>query len=52
MVNHHGGLNGGHYTAFATHKGKWYKFDDRDVTEVEAEKVVSCAAYLLFYERM
>jgi ubiquitin C-terminal hydrolase len=36
VSNHMGGLNSGHYTAYARHRGqrKWYYFDDRNVTEV------------------
>ncbi len=52
VVNHHGSLNAGHYTAFGNFKDKWYKFDDRNVNEVKAEEIVTSAAYLLFYERI
>lgn len=51
VVNHHGGLSGGHYTAFCRWQDRWYKLDDSDVAEVAPEKVVTSAAYLLFYER-
>ncbi len=51
-MNHHGSLNGGHYTAFGSHEDKWYKFDDRDVSPVDPDKIVTNAAYLLFYERI
>ena len=36
VSNHMGGLNSGHYTAYARHRGKrkWYYFDDSSVREV------------------
>lgn len=36
VVNHSGGLGGGHYTAFAKHDatGTWHHFDDGWVREV------------------
>lgn len=52
VVNHHGSLGGGHYTAYARHGDQWYLFDDSRVEEVATEKIVSSAAYLLFYERL
>lgn len=49
VVQHFGGLNGGHYTALAKNMGKWYDFNDESVSY--AEKVVNSSAYLLFYKR-
>lgn len=51
--NHYGGLGGGHYTAYVKNfmDGKWYYFDDSRVSETEAERAISGAAYLLFYRR-
>lgn len=51
--NHFGRLGGGHYTAHAKNfvDGKWYYFDDTSCTGENPEKVVSDAAYLLFYRR-
>ncbi|PWW77439.1 UCH-domain-containing protein [Tuber magnatum] len=51
--NHYGGLGGGHYTAFAKSwiDGKWYHYDDSSVREVSEQKVITPAAYLLFYRR-
>merc|ERR1712137_150288 len=35
VVNHGGGLTGGHYTATCRHpNGRWYGFNDRIVTDV------------------
>ncbi|CAZ84994.1 unnamed protein product [Tuber melanosporum] len=51
--NHYGGLGGGHYTACAKSwiDGKWYHYDDSSVKEVGEQKVITSAAYLLFYRR-
>ena len=48
---------GGHYTAYArpSHKiaereHEWYHFNDSSVSKIDASKVVSEKAYLLFYQ--
>jgi len=53
VSNHYGSLGGGHYTAYAknSRNGKWYKFDDSSVSEVEESRVVTPSAYVLFYRR-
>lgn len=53
VSNHYGSLGGGHYTAYALNKGsgKWYKFDDSYVTEIDSAQVISSNAYVLFYQR-
>lgn len=53
IVNHRGALGGGHYTAYVKHAvdGQWYTFDDERVRIIEEDKVVTSAAYLLFYIR-
>ncbi|KAK0674297.1 putative ubiquitin carboxyl-terminal hydrolase 12 [Cercophora samala] len=52
--DHWGGLGGGHYTAYAKsfNDGAWYEYNDTSVTKCsDPKKVVSSAAYLLFYRR-
>ena len=53
VVNHYGGLGGGHYTAYAKNKfdGKWYDFNDSRVSPASDREIVSAAAYVLFYKR-
>jgi ubiquitin carboxyl-terminal hydrolase 4/11/15 len=53
VVNHSGGLGGGHYTAFAQNHldQKWYHFNDRSTRQVPESDVVSRSAYVLFYIR-
>ncbi|XP_064415015.1 ubiquitin carboxyl-terminal hydrolase 11 [Latimeria chalumnae] len=53
VSNHYGGLRDGHYTSFARNKdnGQWYYFDDNSVSYATEERVVSSAAYVLFYQR-
>lgn len=54
VANHMGGLSSGHYTANARCDvaGKWYTFDDSNVSKVrDSKNVVSPSAYVLFYRR-
>ena len=39
IINHFGGISGGHYTAFCRNQlnNKWYDFDDSDVTEISKD---------------
>jgi len=51
VVNHHGSMGGGHYTAFAWDVGFncWIEYDDNVTTRVEEAVVKQSEAYLLFY---
>ena len=51
VSNHFGSLEGGHYTAYCSSDvlKKWYKFDDQDVSVMDAADVVTPAAYILFF---
>lgn len=54
VVEHHGGIGGGHYTAFrriieANERCRWLHCSDGSVSEVSLEEVLSAQAYLLFY---
>ncbi|XP_068188940.1 ubiquitin carboxyl-terminal hydrolase 11 isoform X2 [Antennarius striatus] len=53
VSNHYGGLRDGHYTSYARNKdnGQWYDFDDSKVTYAREDKIVTNAAYVLFYQR-
>ncbi len=58
VVNHYGGLFGGHYTActnvavtLGESPGVWRAFDDDDVSVVPEGAVVSKNAYILCYVR-
>ena len=55
VVNHTGGISGGHYTSFCKlDDGKWLYFDDDRVFQVTGdieEEVVTKKAYILFYKR-
>uniref|UniRef100_A0A1A9WJT6 Ubiquitin carboxyl-terminal hydrolase n=1 Tax=Glossina brevipalpis TaxID=37001 RepID=A0A1A9WJT6_9MUSC len=54
VSNHYGFMESGHYTAFCKSDAldHWYKFDDQMVTPLDSSKVVSSAAYILFYTRL
>ncbi|KAK7919702.1 hypothetical protein WMY93_010986 [Mugilogobius chulae] len=53
VCNHHGTMQGGHYTAHCKNSidGQWYCFDDSDVHPISEEDVCKQTAYILFYQR-
>mmetsp|Transcript_18066 Transcript_18066/g.23320 ORF Transcript_18066/g.23320 Transcript_18066/m.23320 type:complete len:550 (-) Transcript_18066:150-1799(-) len=56
VSNHHGGLGGGHYTAYAKSRldeESWYGFNDSRTTPISERTLKSnqSSAYLLFYNR-
>ncbi|KAM6111192.1 LOW QUALITY PROTEIN: ubiquitin carboxyl-terminal hydrolase 43 [Pterocles gutturalis] len=53
VCNHHGGMQGGHYTAYCCNAldGRWYSFDDSRVQGVPEAEVSTRSAYILFYQR-
>uniref|UniRef100_A0A673BUD6 ubiquitinyl hydrolase 1 n=1 Tax=Sphaeramia orbicularis TaxID=375764 RepID=A0A673BUD6_9TELE len=53
VCNHHGTMQGGHYTAHCKNSidGQWYCFDDSDVHPISEDEVCKQTAYILFYQR-
>ncbi|XP_036734140.2 ubiquitin carboxyl-terminal hydrolase 4 isoform X2 [Manis pentadactyla] len=53
VSNHYGAMGVGHYTTHAKNKlnGKWYYFDDSNVSLASEDQIVTKAAYVLFYQR-
>ncbi|XP_066432507.1 ubiquitin carboxyl-terminal hydrolase 31 isoform X1 [Eleutherodactylus coqui] len=53
VCNHHGTMQGGHYTAYCKNSvdGLWYCFDDSDVQPLAEDEVCKPTAYILFYQR-
>ncbi|KAF4092667.1 hypothetical protein AMELA_G00023770 [Ameiurus melas] len=53
VCNHHGGMHGGHYTAYCRNSvdGQWYGYDDSSVEPVPEGEVCTREAYILFYQR-
>lgn len=53
VSNHYGSLSGGHYTAYAKNKERWFSFNDSSVSSVSESQVTSrsSGAYILFYRR-
>ncbi|XP_038675595.1 ubiquitin carboxyl-terminal hydrolase 31 [Scyliorhinus canicula] len=53
VCNHHGTMQGGHYTAYCKNSvdGLWYCFDDSDVQQLMEDDVCKPSAYILFYQR-
>ncbi|KAL3642785.1 hypothetical protein CASFOL_013600 [Castilleja foliolosa] len=53
VINHYGGMGGGHYTAFVKHRhDTWYRFNDKHVASVTEEQIKTKSAYVLFYKRI
>ena len=53
-VHHVGTMNGGHYVSTCRVEGdsdNWYQFNDRTVTPIDEEQIVSPTGYILFYKR-
>ncbi|KAF7667699.1 hypothetical protein LDENG_00049110 [Lucifuga dentata] len=53
VCNHHGTMQGGHYTAHCKNSidGQWYCFDDSDVHAITEDEVCKQTGYILFYQR-
>ncbi|KAM4691704.1 ubiquitin carboxyl-terminal hydrolase 43 [Rhinophrynus dorsalis] len=53
VCNHHGSLQGGHYTAYCRNSldARWYSYDDSNVEHVVEDEVCTRGAYLLFYQK-
>jgi ubiquitin carboxyl-terminal hydrolase 8 len=53
ICNHSGGVMGGHYTSYVKNaNGKWYHFNDANVSEVGLiYSIISPKAYVLFYRK-
>jgi len=53
VCNHSGSVLGGHYTAFVKNaNGKWYHFNDTNITEVtDVQQIISPKAYCFFYRK-
>ncbi|BES88324.1 unnamed protein product [Nesidiocoris tenuis] len=51
VVNHYGGMGGGHYTANCKNANleSWFNFDDNLVSPITSDRAVTSAAYVLFY---
>lgn len=61
VINHHGNVGGGHYTANAVvvppsatslELGEWFNFNDSIVSKATEEDLDTQAAYVLFYRRI
>jgi len=52
FVNHHGSLNGGHYTAdcVCINDDSWFHFDDSNVSKYNGNNINISSAYILMYE--
>ncbi|KAG5832898.1 hypothetical protein ANANG_G00296080 [Anguilla anguilla] len=53
VCNHHGGMHGGHYTAYCRNSvdGQWYCYDDSNVDLLPEGEICTRGAYILFYQK-
>ena len=52
ICNHSGGVLGGHYWAYVKNaNGKWYNFNDTQVSEINQNSLITEKAYCLFYRK-
>ena len=52
VVNHSGGLGGGHYTSYIRKNEKWYYISDSYYKESSLKSALGADAYLVFYEKL
>lgn len=50
-VCHEGSYSSGHYTAYTSNNGVWYRYDDSRVTKELPDNISFAKAYILFYHR-
>ena len=56
VITHQGSAEAGHYTTYAlvttigNQSKRWYMFSDQQVKECSISSVLSCQAFMLFYE--
>jgi ubiquitin carboxyl-terminal hydrolase 22/27/51 len=51
VVNHHGSVNSGHYSAFINENGQWFSCNDHIISVIDSAVVISNDAYLLVYSK-
>ncbi len=51
VCNHIGSVTNGHYFSYIRYNQRWYIFNDEEVMEIGSKRIVSNAAYCLFYKR-
>lgn len=52
ICNHSGGAGFGHYYSYCKYKdGNWYEFNDRSVSKINSNSIITNAAYCLFYRK-
>jgi ubiquitin carboxyl-terminal hydrolase 8 len=53
VCNHHGNISGGHYTAnIKNANGKWHKYNDSQVIEINETQIITQQAYCFFYRKI
>jgi ubiquitin carboxyl-terminal hydrolase 8 len=52
VINHSGNVDGGHYNAVIKNdNGEWYCHDDKTISKINVDNVVSSSAYCLAYRK-
>lgn len=48
VIEHHGSLQGGHYTMYAKQNNRWLQYDDSSIEDVTPDRVVTADSYIMF----
>ena len=52
VIEHRGGVEGGHYVAYVHWQAQWFECDDDEIERVPLATVLKAEAYTLLYEEL
>ena len=51
IIQHYGTIENGHYISICNNSGRWYKYDDSQIRNVDINEQLGPKSYILFYRR-